>query len=73
LEIEVVGRRRLSLLGEPISIAAGYTIGTVELCSGTPEYLDEEAQTRVRQLSSSLEPEVEEWQRCVSPFSTHVV
>eukprot|EP00242_Pyramimonas_sp_CCMP2087_P018243 CAMPEP_0198198016 /NCGR_PEP_ID=MMETSP1445-20131203/1542_1 /TAXON_ID=36898 /ORGANISM="Pyramimonas sp., Strain CCMP2087" /LENGTH=282 /DNA_ID=CAMNT_0043867455 /DNA_START=530 /DNA_END=1378 /DNA_ORIENTATION=+ len=65
LEIEVVGRRRLSLLGEPISIAAGYTIGTVELCSGTPEYLDEEAQTRVRQLSSSLEPEVEEWQRLV--------
>mmetsp|Transcript_14844 Transcript_14844/g.31881 ORF Transcript_14844/g.31881 Transcript_14844/m.31881 type:complete len:372 (-) Transcript_14844:478-1593(-) len=65
LEIEVVGRRRLSLLGEPVAIEAGYTIGMVELCRGVPEKLDEEAQMRVLELSLSLEPEVEEWQRLV--------
>jgi hypothetical protein len=62
MEIEIVGRRKLTLISEPELLPGlGYTVGRVsfsEVAAGVPE-------TDELSLSLQLEPHVEEWQRCV--------
>jgi Lon protease-like protein len=64
VEIEIVGRRKLTLISEPELLpGAGYTVGRVSFseaaeAGGVPE-------TEELALSLQLEPHVEEWQRCV--------
>lgn len=62
MEIEIVGRRRLALIGEPLLLEAGYTVGRVEFNVSEPP-LDFEEQSKLLDLSNQLDLLVEEWRR----------
>eukprot|EP00241_Pyramimonas_parkeae_P005880 CAMPEP_0114258912 /NCGR_PEP_ID=MMETSP0058-20121206/19599_1 /TAXON_ID=36894 /ORGANISM="Pyramimonas parkeae, CCMP726" /LENGTH=401 /DNA_ID=CAMNT_0001373897 /DNA_START=6 /DNA_END=1210 /DNA_ORIENTATION=- len=64
MEIEIVGRRRLALIGEPLLLEAGYTVGRVEFNVSEPP-LDFEEQSKLLDLSNQLDLLVEEWRRLV--------
>jgi len=66
VEIEIVGRRKLTLISEPELLPGlGYTVGRVSFSEAAEASPGGVPETDELSLSLQLEPHVEEWQRCV--------